>query len=151
MARTRPIIGIIDDDVVFTEVLGMLLDLEGYGSVACPRGDEALAFLAREQPDAVLVDIWMEQGTAGMGIVQQLRQAPMTQDLPVIVCSADTWFLFRNARQLLQYRCAVLRKPFATEDLLAQLAALLCSRPPLAGVAASSAIEPQRPQQALVP
>jgi len=129
MERDSLLIGIIDDDTIFTEVLGMLLELEGYRSVACARGGDALPFVDRERPDVLLLDMWMEQPTTGWQVLQQLRRLPHTQDLPVIVCSADTLFLMRHEQQLRQYGCAVLRKPFATDDLLDHLAAIPRSRP----------------------
>lgn len=133
MAHTRPIIGIIDDDTIFTEVLGMLLDMEGYDVIACPQAQAARAFVTSKRPDAVLVDVWLDQHMNGWDLVQQLRQAPDTQSLPIIVCSADTRFLMRYGQALRQQGCAMLRKPFATEDLLAQLAQLTQARsqPPL--------------------
>jgi len=72
MERDSLLIGIIDDDTIFTEVLGMLLELEGYRSVACARGADALPFVARERPDVLLLDVEMP-GMSGVEVASRLR------------------------------------------------------------------------------
>lgn len=67
---------VVDDDPMSRELLGVLLEGEGYRAATAESGEAALAWLAqgRPAPDVVLVDIQMP-GIAGAQLARRLRRA----------------------------------------------------------------------------
>src|SRR4051794_13943116 len=93
-------IAIIDDDTAICAVVADVLENEGYEVVQWHRGAGALALLRQVQPALVLLDIRMETPEAGWLVLEGLRADPCLAQLPVIVCSADCWFLRERAARL---------------------------------------------------
>jgi DNA-binding response OmpR family regulator len=114
-------IAVVDDDRASIEFMHDALTEEGYRVVWCLSAVEVPVLLHRTRPDLLIVDIHIEHREAGWGLIELLRGDPMTQDLPLIACSADTTFLEANAQDLQARRCLILKKPFALEVLLALL------------------------------
>ena len=113
----RPRIALIDDDPVFVGLMRDLLDgFEGYDVLVCTEGDRAVAFVTRERPDLVLLDVHIDGGRAGRAILERLTRDPETRPIPVIVCSAA----LRGADEplLREYGVDVLPKPFDLDVLL---------------------------------
>jgi DNA-binding NtrC family response regulator len=75
---------IVDDEVDVRETVDMILDYEGYDTVHAGDGAQALALLAQQDVDAVLLDIKMP-GRDGMEILEDMRRDK--PDLPVIMIS----------------------------------------------------------------
>ncbi len=109
-----------DDEAVRTAVRRALL-LAGYEVEMAADGDEALASLAERAPDAVLLDVMMP-GVDGIEVCRRLRSA-----------GDATPVLMLTARDAVGDRVAgldagaddYLVKPFALQELLARLRALL--------------------------
>ena len=80
---TRKKILAVDDDPLATGPLRQILAEKGYEVTTAENGDEALALLAREAFDLVLLDIAMP-GLSGYEVCRRIRQSPTTPDLPVI-------------------------------------------------------------------
>lgn len=72
-----------DDDQVLTS-LARGLDRAGFAVVAARNGREALARLAEQVPDLVLLDIEMP-GMTGHGLMRSIRRTH--EDLPIVVMS----------------------------------------------------------------
>jgi two-component system nitrogen regulation response regulator GlnG len=77
---------IVDDEAGVREFLSRLLGREGYETLTAGDGEEALALIAREAFDVVLLDIRMP-GLDGMEVLRQV--AKLDRDLPVIMVTAD--------------------------------------------------------------
>ncbi len=123
------LIAIIEDD---DAVLGMItecLECDGYHTLPHRRGAGAYELVARERPDAIVLDIRLEHPRAGMAVLQRLRRDPATAAIPVLVCTADAPFVREYARTLAQRRCAVVAKPFDIADLLDAVARLIAPPP----------------------
>jgi hypothetical protein len=58
-------------------------------------------------------------------VLEMLRIDPKTQDVPVIVCSADLPFLRSQGDNLRSLRCAIQEKPFRLEELLEKIVAFI--------------------------
>src|SRR5919202_5463648 len=94
-------IAIIDDDVVFLELMNDLLALgEGYDVVTNSRWQVSLEFVRNTRPDLVMLDLMMGREQNGWAILESLRQEPETRHIPVIVCSAAAPALLQNATRL---------------------------------------------------
>ena len=86
MTMTNPeTILVADDDRTIRRNLVRLLESEGYRTLEAADGDEALACIDAEDPDAVLLDLKMP-GRDGLDVLAEL--GPALADLPVIVVTA---------------------------------------------------------------
>jgi signal transduction histidine kinase/CheY-like chemotaxis protein/HPt (histidine-containing phosphotransfer) domain-containing protein len=111
---------VVDDHPANRAVAVALLRDLGYQSEAVQSGEEALAELARERFDAMLLDLEMP-GLNGVETCRRLRQSePEDRHLPVIALTAHTTPKERDlclAAGMDDY----LTKPFRTADLAALL------------------------------
>jgi DNA-binding response OmpR family regulator len=80
----RPTILVVDDEAGIVELMRDFLEVDGFTVLSARDGDEALATLARERVDCVLLDILMP-GTSGFEILRRVRE---TSDVPVLILSA---------------------------------------------------------------
>ena len=83
----RPKILVVDDEPFNVDYLEQELDDLGYDTVAAANGQEALAQVAAESPDLVLLDIMMPI-MDGFTVLARLKADPTTRDIPVIIISA---------------------------------------------------------------
>jgi two-component system response regulator MprA len=113
---------VVDDERAVRESLRRALELEGYEIELAANGNEALDLLAEgAQPDALVLDVLMP-GVDGLEVCKRLRRSG--NQLPVLMLTA---------RAEVENRVAGLdagaddyvTKPFALEELLARLRALL--------------------------
>jgi diguanylate cyclase (GGDEF)-like protein/PAS domain S-box-containing protein len=78
---------IVDDEVQNRKLLETLLRPEGYATVAVASGEEALALIARQAPDLILLDIMMP-GMNGYEVATALKADPATSSIPIIMLTA---------------------------------------------------------------
>jgi two-component system response regulator CpxR len=76
---------LIDDDVELCELLGSWLGQEGFQIRACHDSASARRALAEREPDAVVLDVMLPDGS-GLELLKQLRAEHA--DLPVVMLSA---------------------------------------------------------------
>src|SRR5437667_1175736 len=74
---------IIDDEQSIRTTLAKILEDEGHRSALCDSGEEALAQIARDEFDLIILDLWLP-GVDGMTLLERLRSAGAP---PVIVIS----------------------------------------------------------------
>ena len=112
---------VVDDDRAVRESLRRSLTFNGYSVELAQDGVEALELISSDRPDAVVLDDMMPR-LDGRGVCRQLRSNG--DDLPVLMLTA---------RDSIDERVAgldagaddYLPKPFALEELLARMRALL--------------------------
>jgi two-component system response regulator AtoC len=68
----KPYVAIVDDDAGFAAYLRTFLSLRGYETRCYTRGDELLASMKQEAPDAVLLDVMMP-GLDGLATLKALK------------------------------------------------------------------------------
>jgi len=78
---------VVDDVEDNREVLRRRLQRQGYAVEVAEDGRRALARIAQQPFDLVLLDVLMPD-TDGYEVLQQLKDAPATRDIPVIMISA---------------------------------------------------------------
>ena len=113
---------VVDDERAVRESLRRALELEGYEIELAADGSEALYRLeGSEEPDAVILDVLMP-GVDGLEVCRRLRSTG--SKLPVLMLTARTEVEDRVAG-LDAGADDYVTKPFALEELLARVRALL--------------------------
>jgi DNA-binding NtrC family response regulator len=105
-------------DANLREILELVLSDAGFETVQWPVTVGVQAFLRRERPDVLLLDMRPDGGCAGLPTLKALRADPATAALPVIACTGDMPFLRMHDRTLRALNCTVLEKPFTERQLL---------------------------------
>src|SRR5690606_36572665 len=78
---------IVDDIAANVKLLADLLTVKGYAVVSAASGEEALAKVAAERPDLVLLDIMMP-GMNGYEVCRAIRADPSFGILPVVMVTS---------------------------------------------------------------
>ena len=112
---------VVDDDPAVREALALVLDLNGFEVATAGDGREAIRTLDAHSPDAVILDLLMP-GLDGLEVCRRIRA---TGDrTPVLMLTARAEVSERVAG-LEAGADDYLAKPFAREELIARLRALL--------------------------
>ncbi|MEU6126148.1 response regulator transcription factor [Streptomyces sp. NPDC047123] len=119
---------VVEDDPGVRSTLDQLLRFEGYRVLTAADGLQALPLLEQERPDLAVVDVVMP-GLDGLGLCRMLRRRG--DRLPLLVLTARHEVGDRVAG-LDAGADDYLAKPFATEELLARVRALLRRTEPAA-------------------
>jgi two-component system, OmpR family, response regulator MprA len=112
---------VVDDERAVRESIERALRLEGYEVVQAANGAEALGSVAGQAPDAMVLDLMMPE-VDGLEVCRQLRGEG--DRLPILVLTARDSVSDR-VRGLDAGADDYLVKPFALDELLARLRALL--------------------------
>jgi len=112
---------VADDDRAVREALERALQLAGYDVELASDGDAALAAIAQRTPDAVVLDVMMP-GYDGLDVTRRLRREG--NRVPVLLLTARD-AVGDRVDGLDAGADDYLPKPFALEELLARLRALL--------------------------
>jgi class 3 adenylate cyclase len=78
---------VVDDTPANIKLLGDLLASKGYQVSTAVNGEEALAKVATEKPDLVLLDVMMP-GLSGYDVCRRIRSETATALLPVVMCTS---------------------------------------------------------------
>jgi two-component system response regulator MprA len=116
----RPRILVVDDDERIGAALRRALGHEGYQVDLAADGPAALARAADAPPDLVVLDV-MLPGLSGVEVCRRLRES---QDMPILMLTARDGTADR-VRGLDSGADDYLVKPFAYEELMARVRALL--------------------------
>jgi two-component system, OmpR family, response regulator MprA len=112
---------VVDDDRPVRDSLRRVLQLHGYEVELAADGMEAIRAVTARAPALVVLDVMMP-GVDGFGVVRRLRQDGI--DIPILLLTARDAVPDRVAG-LTTGADDYLVKPFALEELLARIAALL--------------------------
>jgi two-component system response regulator MprA len=112
---------VVDDDAPIRRMLDRTLSAEGYAVETATDGGEALAAVERSTPDLVVLDVGLP-GVDGLSVSRRLRAKGLA--VPVLLLTARDSVPDRVAG-LDAGADDYLVKPFATEELLARVRALL--------------------------
>jgi PAS domain S-box-containing protein len=80
---------IVDDSVVNRRLIQALLEPKGYVIRTAASGEEALASVAADPPDLILLDVMMP-GLDGRQVASALKADPATASIPIIMVSAQS-------------------------------------------------------------
>ncbi|HEX3861497.1 MAG TPA: phosphate regulon transcriptional regulator PhoB [Stellaceae bacterium] len=119
----KPLVLIVEDEAPLVTMLRYNLEREGFAVEEAMDGEEALLRIAEHRPDAVLLD-WMLPLVSGLEVCRQLRRAPDTRSLPVIMLTARGEEGDR-IRGLDSGADDYVVKPFSPSELVARLRAVI--------------------------
>jgi len=113
-----PRILLVDDEANIRKMVSALLESEGFETLEAPNGQAALALVADDTPDAVLLDLMMPPGPDGLATLEQLKKrAP---HLPVVMMSGKA-NLADAVRATKLGAFQFLEKPLTPEGILVAL------------------------------
>ena len=115
---------VVDDDLAVCRSIDRALRLEGYEVVTVATGHEALDAVALNSPDALVLDLQLPD-LDGLQVCRRIREAG--NDTPILMLTARHGIDDR-VQGLDAGADDYLVKPFALEELLARLRALLRRR-----------------------
>jgi DNA-binding NarL/FixJ family response regulator len=118
----QPRVLVVDDTPQNIRLLEAILVPRGYATSGAASGLEALQILADEALDLVLLDLVMP-GMDGIEVCRQIRNAPSTRLLPVIMITAGGDQ--EKVRALESGADDFVQKPFNQAELLARVASLV--------------------------
>lgn len=113
---------ITEDDRSMASALDRVLTRAGYETALATNGFSAGAMLHSFRPGLLTLDLRMP-GLDGLGVLRFLKESPPPFPLRVLVVSADSEARLAQALEL--GADAVVRKPFANEELLAVVGKLM--------------------------
>jgi two-component system phosphate regulon response regulator PhoB len=119
----KPLVLIVEDEVPLVTMLRYNLEREGFAVDEAADGEEALLRIAERRPDVVLLD-WMLPLVSGLEVCRQIRRAPQTRSLPVIMLTARAEEGDR-IRGLDSGADDYVVKPFSPSELVARLRAVI--------------------------
>ena len=114
---------VVDDEIYIVHILDFSLGIEGYEVMTALDGEQALAKVAQDRPDLIVLDIMMPK-LDGYETCKALKQNPATHDIPVILLSAKG----RNVDQKIGFEVGAddyITKPFSPRKLVERINALL--------------------------
>lgn len=122
---------LVDDDPDILEQTKVMLESRGYNVVTADSSDGAWKMFNQEKPDAVLLDLIMEEHDSGFVLSYKIKKDDYGKNIPVMVLTSATYvtgFKFDSStteeREWL--KCdAVLNKPVNIDDLVKRLDSFL--------------------------
>jgi two-component system phosphate regulon response regulator PhoB len=119
----KPMVLIVEDEAPLVTLLRYNLEKEGFAVCSAGDGEEALLQIAENKPDAVLLD-WMLPLVSGLEVCRQIRRAPSSRSLPIILLTARGEEADR-VRGLDSGADDYIVKPFSPSELVARLRAVI--------------------------
>jgi twitching motility two-component system response regulator PilH len=113
---------IVEDNAVDRTRLETLLSTAGYVVSTAENGEQAIASVKRNKPDAILMDVNMP-GMDGFAATRALRADADTKDIPVVLVTAKDQKADKAWGQMLGAKGYV-TKPYTEEVILAQMRGL---------------------------
>jgi CheY-like chemotaxis protein len=125
LAPKRLLVADDDPDVLdlVSQLLGGTYEIETVGD-----GAAALAAVARQRPDAILLDLMMP-GTDGFAVIERLRQDPDLRTIPIVVLTAKSLSADESAHLNASVAKVLQKQGLAGEALNQEIAGALAPRP----------------------
>ncbi|HYB73393.1 MAG TPA: response regulator [Candidatus Sulfotelmatobacter sp.] len=111
---------VVEDNEVNRELVEDLLAVAGYAVVACPTGEQAMAWLSTNLPDLILMDINLP-GEDGLTLTRHIKARPETAGIPVVALTA--YAMSGDQERILAAGCdGYISKPIDVPRFAAQVA-----------------------------
>lgn len=106
-----------DDEIHILRAAEFKIARAGFDVRCAPDGLAAWEAIQAERPDMLITDFQMPR-LDGLGLIQRLREAPATRDLPVVMLTAKGFEVSPQELADTLGVLAVLAKPFSPRELL---------------------------------
>jgi len=121
---SRKKVMVVDDEKNVLDLVGMILQVEGYEVSKANDGIECLDTIEEVNPDLVLLDVKMTRMDGWM-VFEKLKENPRTKDIPVAMLTVMA-HLKDKERALNELGVDdYITKPFAPDDLVRRVQKLL--------------------------
>jgi len=117
--KDKHLILIVDDNQQNLQMLGALLEGEGYAVIRADNGPEALLSAKAHPPDLILLDILIP-GMDGYEICKRIKKDPMLQSIPVIFLSG-LGIMDHKVRAFHEGAVDYIDKPFHAAEILVRV------------------------------
>ena len=119
---------VVEDDAPIRMLLSELLQAAGLRVVTLPDGERVLDVARESRPAAIVLDIGLP-GKHGLALLDDLKQQPDLEGIPVVVCSAwcDAGLV---DRAMTSGAFDYVRKPFAGEEVVRRVEAAMTEAAP---------------------
>lgn len=117
---------VVDDDVEIRQLLSIMLSLAGFQLETAVNGEDALAKIAQQPPDVLILDVMMPK-MDGLTLCKKLRQQEQTAQLPIILLSGKAHIEAIN-EGLQAGANRYLTKPTAMDELKRSIQEVLSER-----------------------
>ena len=86
MSERKPLVLYVEDDPDYLEIMRVMLEASGYEMAEAASAEEGLEVFKKQKPDAVLVDLMMEEVDSGTAFVKELRL--LRNEAPIFMLSS---------------------------------------------------------------
>ncbi|MCW8945751.1 MAG: phosphate regulon transcriptional regulator PhoB [Sedimenticola sp.] len=114
---------VVEDESAVREMIHFVLEQSGYDVIDAESVEEAKSAVADVPPDLILMD-WMLPGASGVEYTRELKQDPITRDIPVIMLTARG----EEDDKVRGLECGAedyVTKPFSPKELVARIKVIL--------------------------
>lgn len=115
---------VVEDSDEIRELLGFVLEAEGYRVLALEDGRDVIETVRAIQPVLITLDLALP-GKDGWAIVRELQEDEQTRDVPILVISAFTRELDAPLRRQV---ARVISKPFYITQVVTEVEDILTGR-----------------------
>jgi chemosensory pili system protein ChpA (sensor histidine kinase/response regulator) len=119
LARTIPLVMVVDDSLTVRKITSRMLTREGFEVATAKDGVDGLQQLQDIQPDIILLDIEMPR-MDGFEFARNVRADAKARDTPIIMITSRTADKHRNRAMELGVN-EYMGKPYQEEQLLAMI------------------------------
>ncbi len=121
MQESKPVVLSVDDDPDVRLFLKTVLEDAGFESVEAASAEEALKLYKQADPDALIVDLMMEEVDAGTRLVKELKLLGNKAPIYMLSSVGDGLNLEADYREL--GLSGIFQKPISAERLVSVLKA----------------------------
>ncbi len=114
---------VVEDEAAVREMICFVLKQSGYDTLEAGDAAEARKHLSSSTPSLILMD-WMLPGTSGVELTRELKQDPLTRDIPVFMLTARG----EEDDKVRGLECGAedyVTKPFSPRELAARVKVIL--------------------------
>jgi CheY-like chemotaxis protein len=123
-AGAPPTALVVDDEARARELVSAFLEPAGFRVLEAPGGEAGVALAAERRPDVILLDLMMP-GVSGFEVVERLKAAPTTRDIPIVILTAKDLTAADRAALNGQIATVMAKASVTRERFLAELARVL--------------------------
>ena len=116
---------VVEDDAPIRMLLTELLQAGGFRVATLPDGERVLDVARESRPAAIVLDIGLP-GKHGLAVLDELKEQPDLEGIPVVVCSAWCDAGLVN-RAMVSGAFDYVRKPFSGDDVVQRVKAAMTS------------------------